>query len=575
MSFFDVLNLIGGLCLFLFGMTFMGRALERRAGNGLKVLLGRLTTNRFAGLATGLGVTAVIQSSSATTVMVVGFVNSGLMTLRQSINVIMGANIGTTVTAWILSLAGIDSKNFFVSLLKPSSFTPILALIGIVFYMMSKNSKRKDTGMILLGFATLMYGMEAMSGAVSGLRNVPEFQQLFLAFTNPLLGVLAGAILTAIIQSSSASVGILQAVTYGAAVPIIMGQNIGTCVTALISSVGTNKNAKRAALVHLSFNVIGAAVWLTVFWIIKAVFAPIILTQSASLMGIAVSHSVFNILCTMLMLPLSGVLEKLVSKLIPDAKEPEKAKELDERLLGSPALALNQCKQVLNSMALTAIDAFQKSIECVLNYDAHSSETIRKAEDDTDHLEDLIGTYLLKLTSRQLGEEESVKATEYLKLIGDYERIADHAVNILESAEEKSSKKVIFSESAIAEYKTICDAVVEILMLSYAAFSKEDFNSARKTEPLEQVIDTLKEKLRTRHFLRLQKGECSVAAGFIWSDLLTNLERVSDHCSNISGCVLDTVELTMNIHENQRVLRNSNEDYKQQYEVFQQKYRLI
>ena len=558
MSFFDVLNLIGGLCLFLFGMTFMGRALERRAGNGLKVLLGRLTTNRFAGLATGLGVTAVIQSSSATTVMVVGFVNSGLMTLRQSINVIMGANIGTTVTAWILSLAGIDSKNFFVSLLKPSSFTPILALIGIVFYMMSKNSKRKDTGMILLGFATLMYGMEAMSGAVSGLRNVPEFQQLFLAFTNPLLGVLAGAILTAIIQSSSASVGILQAlastgaVTYGAAVPIIMGQNIGTCVTALISSVGTNKNAKRAALVHLSFNVIGAAVWLTVFWIIKAVFAPIILTQSASLMGIAVSHSVFNILCTMLMLPLSGVLEKLVSKLIPDAKEPEKAKELDERLLGSPALALNQCKQVLNSMALTAIDAFQKSIECVLNYDAHSSETIRKAEDDTDHLEDLIGTYLLKLTSRQLGEEESVKATEYLKLIGDYERIADHAVNILESAEEKSSKKVIFSESAIAEYKTICDAVVEILMLSYAAFSKEDFNSARKTEPLEQVIDTLKEKLRTRHFLRLQKGECSVAAGFIWSDLLT-----------------------MNIHENQRVLRNSNEDYKQQYEVFQQKYRLI
>ena len=581
MSFFDVLNLIGGLCLFLFGMTFMGQALERRAGNGLKVLLGRLTTNRFAGLATGLGVTAVIQSSSATTVMVVGFVNSGLMTLRQSINVIMGANIGTTVTAWILSLAGIDSKNFFVSLLKPSSFTPILALIGIVFYMMSKNSKRKDTGMILLGFATLMYGMEAMSGAVSGLRNVPEFQQLFLAFTNPLLGVLAGAILTAIIQSSSASVGILQAlastgaVTYGAAVPIIMGQNIGTCVTALISSVGTNKNAKRAALVHLSFNVIGAAVWLTVFCIIKAVFAPIILTQSASLMGIAVSHSVFNILCTMLMLPLSGVLEKLVCKLIPDAKEPEKAKELDERLLGSPALALNQCKQVLNSMALTAIDAFQKSIECVLNYDAHSSETIRKAEDDTDHLEDLIGTYLLKLTSRQLGEEESVKATEYLKLIGDYERIADHAVNILESAEEKSSKKVIFSESAIAEYKTICDAVVEILMLSYAAFSKEDFNSARKTEPLEQVIDTLKEKLRTRHFLRLQKGECSVAAGFIWSDLLTNLERVSDHCSNISGCVLDTVELTMNIHENQRVLRNSNEDYKQQYEVFQQKYRLI
>ena len=581
MDLFDVLNLIGGLCLFLFGMTLMGQALERRAGNRLKTLLGRMTTNRFAGLMTGLGVTAIIQSSSATTVMVVGFVNSGLMTLKQSISVIMGANIGTTVTAWILSLAGIESSSFFVRLMKPSSFTPILALIGITFLMVSKNSKRKDTGMVLLGFATLMFGMETMSGAVAGLRDVPEFQQLFLTFTNPILGVLAGAILTAIIQSSSASVGILQAlastgvVTYGAAIPILMGQHIGTCITAMISSIGTNRNAKRAALVHLSFNVIGAIVWLTLFYIIKGVFAPVLLSQSASLIGIAIFHSVISLASVILLFPFGGLLEKLVCRLIPDARTADIIQELDERLLGSPALALNQCKQVLNSMALTAIDAFQKSIECVLNYDAHSSETIRKAEDDTDHLEDLIGTYLLKLTSRQLGEEESVKATEYLKLIGDYERIADHAVNILESAEEKSSKKVIFSESAIAEYKTICDAVVEILMLSYAAFSKEDFNSARKTEPLEQVIDTLKEKLRTRHFLRLQKGECSVAAGFIWSDLLTNLERVSDHCSNISGCVLDTVELTMNIHENQRVLRNSNEDYKQQYEVFQQKYRLI
>jgi len=578
MSFFDVLNLIGGLCLFLFGMTFMGQALERRAGNGLKVLLGRLTTNRFAGLATGLGVTAVIQSSSATTVMVVGFVNSGLMTLRQSINVIMGANIGTTVTAWILSLAGIDSKNFFVSLLKPSSFTPILALIGIVFYMLSKNSKRKDTGMILLGFATLMYGMETMSGAVSGLRNVPEFQQLFLAFTNPLLGVLAGAILTAIIQSSSASVGILQAlastgaVTYGAAVPIIMGQNIGTCVTALISSVGTNKNAKRAALVHLSFNVIGAAVWLTVFCIIKAAFEPVILTQSASLIGIAVYHSVFNVLCTMLMIPLSGVLEKLVCKLIPDAKEPEKTKELDERLLGSPALALNQCSQVLDRMAVSAIDALKSSIGCVLKYDPGAAKQIRELEDETDHLEDVLGTYLVSLTSTQLGDEESVKATEYMKLIGDYERIADHAVNILESAEEKNEKKIVLSGSATKEYQTICSAVSEILDMSYQAFSDTDFVAAKKTEPLEQVIDALKEELRTRHILRLQKGECSVDAGFIWSDLLTNLERVSDHCSNISGCVLDTVEHTMNIHENLRIFRQSDEDFKEQYEAFLKKY---
>ena len=578
MSFFDVLDLLGGLCLFLFGMTFMGQALERRAGNGLKVLLGRLTTNRFAGLATGLGVTAVIQSSSATTVMVVGFVNSGLMTLRQSINVIMGANIGTTVTAWILSLAGIDSKNFFVSLLKPSSFTPILALIGIIFFMMSKNNKRTDTGMILLGFATLMYGMETMSGAVSGLQNVPEFQQLFLAFTNPLLGVLAGAILTAIIQSSSASIGILQAlastgaVTYGAAVPIIMGQNIGTCVTALISSVGTNKNAKRAALVHLSFNVIGAAVWLTVFCIIKAVFAPIILTQSASLMGIAVSHSVFNILCTMLMLPLSGVLEKLVCKLIPDAKEPEKAKELDERLLGSPALALNQCKQVLDQMAVSAIEALKGGMGSVLKYDDGRAKQIRTFEDKTDYYEDILGTYLVKLTSRQLGEEDSVKATEYMKLIGDYERIADHAVNLLESAEEIQQKKIVFSEDAEKEYRMICAAVSEILDLSYQAFSKGDFTSAQRTEPLEQVIDTIKEELRTRHILRLQKGECSVDAGFVWSDLLTNLERVSDHCSNISGCILDTTGHTMNIHENQRIYRNSDENFKQTFAEYKRKY---
>ena len=581
MSFFDVLNLIGGLSLFLFGMTFMGQALERRAGNGLKVLLGRLTTNRFAGLATGLGVTAVIQSSSATTVMVVGFVNSGLMTLRQSINVIMGANIGTTVTAWILSLAGIDSRNFFVSLLKPSSFTPILALIGIVLYMMAKNGKRKDTGMILLGFATLMYGMKTMSGAVSGLRSVPGFQQLFLAFTHPLLGVLAGAVLTAIIQSSSASVGILQAlastgaVTYGAAVPIIMGQNIGTCVTALISSVGTSKNAKRAALVHLGFNVIGAVVWLTVFCAVKAAFAPVILTQPASLMGIAVSHSVFNILCTMLMLPLSGVLEKLVCRLIPDAKEPEKAKELDERLLGSPALALNQCKQVLDRMAVSAIEALQGSMKCVVKYEEGAAKQIRALEEETDHLEDVLGTYLVKLTSRQLGEEDSVKATEYMKLIGDYERIADHAVNILEAAEETVQKKVALSPRAVEEYNVICAAVSEILALSYQAFSKTDFASARMTEPLEQVIDNLKEELRTCHILRLQKGECSVAAGFIWSDLLTNLERVSDHCSNISGCVLDTVGRNMNMHENLRFIRNSNEEYRQQYNAFQHKYNLL
>ena len=580
MDIFSILNLIGGLSLFLFGMSLMGQALERRAGNRLKVLLGKLTTNRIIGLTTGLGVTAVIQSSSATTVMVVGFVNSGLMTLRQAINVIMGANVGTTVTAWILSLSGISSDNVFVKLLKPSSFTPILALIGIILYMFTKESKKRDTGMILLGFATLMFGMEAMSGAVSGLRDLPEFQNMFVAFTNPVLGVLAGAILTAIIQSSSASVGILQAlastgaVTYGAAIPIIMGQNIGTCITAIISAVGANKNAKRAASVHLSFNVIGTVVWLSIFCIVKAVAVPAILGESASLMGIAVCHSAFNILCTMLMLPLAGMLEKMVKKMIPDNEVIEQTEELDSRLLGSPSLALERCGQVLDSMAGIAVAALKDSIGSITRYDEETALRIREAEEKTDHLEDILGTYLVKLTSTQLGENESAKATEYMKVIGDYERIADHAVNILESAEELVQKGIVFSDQAQKEYNLISNAVEDILDLSHTAFKDTDLRAARKTEPLEQIVDELKETLRTRHILRLQKGECSVDAGFVWSDLLTNLERVADHCSNISGCVLDTAGHTMNIHQNQRLLRNSGEDFGQELQELRVKYKI-
>ena len=580
MSIFNILNLIGGLSLFLFGMSLMGQALERRAGNRLKILLGKLTTNRITGLTTGLGVTAVIQSSSATTVMVVGFVNSGLMTLRQAINVIMGANVGTTVTAWILSLSGISSDNVFVKLLKPSSFTPILALIGIVLYMFLKESKKRDTGMILLGFATLMFGMEAMSGAVSGLRDLPEFQNLFIMFTNPVLGVLAGAILTAIIQSSSASVGILQAlastgaVTYGAAIPIIMGQNIGTCITAIISSVGANKNAKRAALVHLSFNVIGTVVWLSIFCIVKAVAVPAILGESASLMGIAACHSAFNILCTLLMLPLAGMLEKMVKKMIPDNEVIEQTEELDSRLLGSPSLALERCGQVLDSMARIAVSAMKDSIGSITKYDEEIALRIREAEEKTDHLEDILGTYLVKLTSTQLGENESAKATEYMKLIGDYERIADHAVNILQSSEELVQKEIVFSAEAQEEFNKISGAVEDILDLSYLAFKDTDLKASRETEPLEQIVDEMKEMLRTRHILRLQKGECSVDAGFVWSDLLTNLERVADHCSNISGCVLDTVGHTMNIHQNQRLLRNNEEDYGQELQKLRAKYKV-
>ncbi len=544
MSVFDLLNLIGGLSIFLFGMLLMGEALERRAGKGLKLLLGKMTTKKAAGLLTGLGVTAVIQSSSATTVMVVGFVNSGLMTLRQAINVIMGTNIGTTVTAWILSLAGISSDNFFIQLLKPTSFTPVLALIGIIFYMLSKNSKRKETGMILLGFAILMFGMEVMSTAVSGLEHVPEFRQLFLAFNNPVLGMLTGAIVTAIIQSSSASVGILQAlsstgaVSYGAAIPIIMGQNIGTCITAMLSSVGTNKNAKRAALVHLSFNVIGTAVWLTVFTIVKAVFAPAVFSEPASLAGIAFCHSTFNILCTIMLLPLSGILEKLVYKLIPDAEKPEIANVLDERLLGSPSLALSQCRKVLDEMAKLSVNAMKSSMQCIENYDEKIAEEIRKAEDETDKLEDIIGSYMIKLASVHMDEGQSSDATKYMKLIGDYERIADHAINVLESAEEMRDKGVEFSDMAKSEYSDLKADVSEILDLSYQAFFGNNPEAARRAIPLEAHIDELKETLRTRHIKRLQKGECTVDAGFIWSDLLTNLERVSDHCSNIAYCRL-------------------------------------
>ena len=580
MNVFSILNLMGGLSLFLFGMSLMGQALERRAGNRLKILLGKLTTNRITGLTTGLGVTAVIQSSSATTVMVVGFVNSGLMTLRQAINVIMGANIGTTVTAWILSLSGISSDNVFVKLLKPSSFTPVLALIGIILYLFTRESRKRDTGMILLGFATLMFGMEAMSGAVSGLRDLPEFQNLFVAFTNPVLGVLAGALLTAIIQSSSASVGILQAlastgaVTYGAAVPIIMGQNIGTCITAILSSVGANKNAKRAALVHLSFNVIGTVVWLSVFCLVKVIAVPVVLRESASLMGIAVCHSVFNILCTMLMLPLADMLERMVKKMIPDNETIEQTEELDARLLGSPALALERCGQVLDRMAKTAVEAMKEALTTVCRYDEEKALYIREAEEETDHLEDILGTYLVKLTSTQLGENESAKATEYMKLIGDYERIADHAVNILESAQELKDKRIEFSDQAREEYNLIAKAVEEIVDLSYVALKDDDLKSAQKTGPLEMVVDELKESLRTKHILRLQKGDCSVEAGFVWSDLLTNLERVADHCSNISGCVLDSVLNTMNIHQNQRLLRTSGDDYIRELQELRKEYKL-
>ena len=581
MDIFKVLTMIGGLCLFLFGMNLMGQALERRAGGKMRTLLDKMTSNVFAGFLTGLGITAIIQSSSATTVMVVGFVNSGLMTLRQAINVIMGANVGTTVTAWLLSLAGIDSGNVWIKLLKPTSFTPVLALIGIIFYMFCKDAKKKDTGMILLGFATLMFGMDTMSGAVAGLKDVPGFAELFIMFKNPILGVLVGAVLTGIIQSSSASVGILQAlaltgqVSYAAAIPIIMGQNIGTTVTALLSSVGTNKNAKRAAVVHLMFNVIGVVVLLTVFCIVKAVFAPAILNESATMYGIAIAHSLFNILCTAMLLPAGNLLEKLAIRMVPDAAHKEEAAvELDERLLATPSLALRQCRAVANDMAECAVRALENALAAFTHYTPALADSIRADEDRCDHYEDVIGTYLVKLSAQKMGEAESEEATELLKTIGDLERISDHAVNVLESAEELQAKGLSFSGSARAELITLSDAIREILSLAETAFLHQDVEAAMKVEPLEQVIDTLKEEMRTRHILRMQQGQCSIEAGFVWSDLLTDLERTSDHCSNIAGCVIDAAQHNLNLHETLHAIRRNDDSFQRRFRSYLEAYSL-
>ncbi len=580
MTIFNALNLIGGLCLFLFGMNLMGQALERRAGSGLRSLLEKMTQNRLMGLLAGLGVTAVIQSSSATTVMVVGFVNSGLMTLRQSIGVIMGANIGTTVTAWILSLSGIEGSSLLVQMFKPSTFTPILALVGIILYMFCKADKKKDTGMILLGFATLMFGMEAMSSAVSSLRNVPQFREIFLMFSNPILGVLVGAVLTGIIQSSSASVGILQAlastgqVTYGAAIPIIMGQNIGTCVTALLSSIGTNKNARRAALVHLNFNVIGATVGIVLFYVVRAVAAPALLGQAASEWGIAVAHSIFNILCTAVLLPMGGLLEKLVLRLVPEGKQPQREAELDERLLATPALALERCRTLIADMASYSMESLRESLNAITAYNQKSAEHIREDEAKTDHYEDIIGSYLVKLSARKIGESDSALAAEYLRIIGDFERIADHSVNILESAEEMQQKGIAFSAAALQEYATMAGAVREVTALAYDSFVSGDVQAARQVEPLEQVIDDLKEKMRTRHIRRMQQGSCGIEAGFIWSDLLTNLERVSDHCSNIACCMIEGADHNLHRHEVLQSIRGSGEIFDREYSSYRQKYAL-
>lgn len=555
MSFTDFLSLLGGLAMFLYGMHVMGASLEKRAGDRLKTLLSRLTASRVRGFLLGLGVTAIIQSSSATTVMVVGFVNSGLMTLGQSIYIIMGANVGTTVTSWLLSLTGISGDAWYITMLKPSSFTPVLAFIGIVMLMFSKQGTKKDTAGILLGFSVLMFGMEQMSGAVKPLANSPAFASLLTMFSNPVLGVLAGAIFTAIIQSSSASVGILQALsltgtlTYASAIPVILGQNIGTCVTAVLSSIGATRDARRTSMVHLFFNIIGVTVWLTVYILISTLCKPAILATAISPLSIAIIHSLFNLLCTLMLMPFGQVLEKLARLTVPDGKEKEEIPLLDERLFVTPAVALERSHTVLMQMAELSRKTINESLELLDRYDDKLARTVAEGESLADEYEDKLGTYLVKLSSRSMSVANSHELNKYLHMIGDFERISDHAVNIMDSAREMRDKHLRFSHEAQQELQVMIHAVREALNLTLEALTTGNLETAGHVEPLEQVIDLLNKSIKSRHIDRLTSGECTIEQGFVLSDLLTNLERVSDHCSNLAVCLIEIAHNSMDTHE--------------------------
>ena len=581
MDIFNVLEMFGGLCLFLFGMSVMGDGLERRAGSSLRTLLSKITTNKFAGFFTGLGVTCIIQSSSATTVMVVGFVNSSLMTLKQAINVIIGANIGTTVTSWILSLSGISGESFFIKMLQPTSFTPVLAVIGIIYYMFCKKQKKKDTGAILLGFATLMFGMEIMSGAFDGLKDNQAFQQLFVMFKNPLLGLLVGAVLTAIIQSSSAAVGILQAIVLGgslvpigAAIPIVMGTAIGTCVTAMLSCIGTKKEAKRAALAHLFFNIIGSGFWLLIYWVVDIIFSPAILDQHASVVDVAIIKTVIKIASTVILFPFSSWLEKLVCKIIPDSETDDKKIQLDELLLATPPLALEQCHSVACDMAQYAFRALKNSLASLSDYSPETAKSILDDEDKSDRYEEALNSYLIKLSAKEMNEKDGEEATKLLRTVGDLERISDHAVNILEAVEELREKNLSLTEEALNDFAILSAAVTEILDLSYTSFAENDLSAALSIEPLEEVIDNLKEQMRTRHILRMQQGNCNVEAGFAWSDLLTDIERTSDHCSNMGKSIIYTKHNRIHQKDAIKAAEKNSDEFMVKFKAYDEKYAL-
>lgn len=575
MDIFDVFMLLGGLVLFLYGMNVMGGGLEKLSGSKLERILENLTNNPLKGVLVGAGVTAIIQSSSATTVMVVGFVNSGIMKLKQAIGIIMGANIGTTVTAWILSLTGIQGDSIWISMLKPTSFAPILAVIGMGVIMFSKSGRKRDLGSILVGFFMLMFGMSAMSDAVAPLANSEAFTSILLLFTNPLFGVLAGTVLTAIIQSSSASVGILQAlattgsITYGMAIPIIMGQNIGTCATALISCIGANKNAKRAAMIHFYFNIIGTIIFLALFYVLDAIIGFSFTATSINGAEIAMIHTVFNLTSTAIMLPFGNQLAKLATLTIREGSKEEVL--LDERLLNVPSFAIEQCKNVIVEMAALARNTLNMSLAMIDKYDAKTAKLIIENEDKIDRYEDVLGTYLVKLSARELSEENSNEVSKLLHIIGDLERIGDHCVNIVESVQEMANKGIAFSNIAKGELGVMGSAVSEIVGFATDIVATEDLKLASKVEPLEEVIDGLETELKMRHVRRLKDGNCTIELGFIFSDLITNYERVADHCSNIAACVIQISVASFDMHEYLSVVK-SETPFAEQYQVFKDKY---
>ena len=582
MYILKLVTLLGGLALFLFGMDIMGKSLERQAGGKLQTILAKMSSTVFRGFLLGLAVTAVIQSSSATTVMVVGFVNSGIMTLKQAVGVIMGANVGTTVTSWILSLTALEGDSFLIQLFKPSTLAPLLGIVGIVLYMFTKSEKKQGIGTILLGFMALMTGMDLMSESMKFLKDEAWFANMMVSFSNPLIGIAVGAILTAIIQSSSASVGILQSlcstgvITGGVALPIILGQNIGTCVTALISTVGANRNARRTAMVHLYFNLVGVALFATVFYGIGMFFPWQFLTETINEFDIALIHTGFNLMTTAVMLPLHGLLEKLAIITVRDTAQPEETELLDQRLLATPAVAVQRAKQIAVEMADAAAEAMSKAMELTKRFDAKTMEQVRTLESQTDRYEDALGSYLVNLTGTNLPVQDNRAVNTLLYTIGDFERIADHAVNIAKAGEEMSRKSICFSAEAQQELAMLEKAVRAVVKRTQGAFDNNDLEQAMKVEPLEQVVDSLVKEIKSRHIRRLRDGICTVEYGFVLEDLLTSYERIADHCSNVAVEMLQVAEGKLEAHEYLNALKagelSESVDYTERFQKYRQRY---